>query len=343
MAGKTKALKLTPGKGYSELVKNIKAEFSSLEALFRQLSAKCYWNVGEHIHKYILQNKNRADYGKYVYDLLEDNLDREKSVLHRAVQFYLAYPAIVVGRQQLSWTHYRKLITVRDKDERKKLEAQILQKGWNADRLQEYLNTKRALQARKDGETPIPKLKFTRGKPFVYRVTEAADAESKETALRLDLGFKVGRTFKEEFKTDDYVEVKGPNAQCALTRATAQADEIFTYKARLLKVSDGDTYIVDMDTGLNEFIGQKLRLRGIDCPEIDTEEGKRAKRFVESRLKACEFIIVKTYKDRSDMWDRYLADVFYAKGQASPEKAAAEGTYLNQELLDKGLACVWQK
>jgi hypothetical protein len=33
-----------------------------------------------------------------------------------------------------------------------------------------------------------------------------------------------------------------------------------------------------------------------------------------------------------------LADIFYRKGARSPEKVAETGTFLNQELLDEGLA-----
>ena len=61
---------------------------------------------------------------------------------------------------------------------------------------------------------------------------------------------------------------------------------------------------------------------------MDTEEGKRAKRFVEARLKGCEFIIVKTYKDRTDKFDRYLADIFYSPGASDPALVAQEGPIL---------------
>lgn len=115
-------------------------------------------------------------------------------------------------------------------------------------------------------------------------------------------------------------------------------DELFTTKAYVDKIIDGDTLLVSFDFNLDVSISQKLRLRGIDCPEMDTEEGKRAKRFVESRLKPCEFIIVKTYKDRSDKFDRYLADVFYQTGASDPLLVAREGKFLNQELLDERLA-----
>ena len=59
-------------------------------------------------------------------------------------------------------------------------------------------------------------------------------------------------------------------------------------------------------------------------------------------MKDCDFIIVKTYKDRTDNWDRYLADVFYQSGTGDPGLAAQEGIYLNQELLDNHLAVIWK-
>ena len=73
---------------------------------------------------------------------------------------------------------------------------------------------------------------------------------------------------------------------------------------------------------------------------MDTEEGKAAKRFVEARLKPCEFVVIKTYK--SEKYGRYLADVFYKAGEKDPAVVASEGTFLSQELLDNRLAVIWK-
>ena len=53
---------------------------------------------------------------------------------------------------------------------------------------------------------------------------------------------------------------------------------------------------------------QTLRLRGIDCPEMNTPEGKAAKRYVEALVNEAEEITITTSK--ADKYDRYLADVF---------------------------------
>jgi endonuclease YncB( thermonuclease family) len=59
------------------------------------------------------------------------------------------------------------------------------------------------------------------------------------------------------------------------------------------------------------------------------------------RLKDQEWIIVKTYKDTADKYDRYLADIFYLPGERDPQTITLEGRFLNQELLDSRLAAAY--
>ena len=66
------------------------------------------------------------------------------------------------------------------------------------------------------------------------------------------------------------------------------------------------------------------------------KEGQEAKAFVEEQLKKVEFIIVKTYKD--DKYGRYLADVFYKAKEENAKTVLEDGIFLNQELLNLGLA-----
>ena len=97
---------------------------------------------------------------------------------------------------------------------------------------------------------------------------------------------------------------------------------------------DGDTLVVTIDLGFKIFLEQRLRFRGLDAPELGTKKGMASKRFVESRLKDCKFLIIKTHG--SDKYDRYLVDVFYLKNEADEEKVLSEGIFFNNELLDDG-------
>ena len=113
---------------------------------------------------------------------------------------------------------------------------------------------------------------------------------------------------------------------------------------------DGDTFWVVLDTGMRAFSRQKLRLRGIDCPELDTPEGRAAKKFVESLLRDAPELTVLTRKN--DKYDRYEADVFLparslkaSAGGTGPiggqwiEDAGGKERYLNNLLLEEGHAC----
>jgi len=101
--------------------------------------------------------------------------------------------------------------------------------------------------------------------------------------------------------------------------------DLFTYKAYVERVVDGDTLRVQIDLGFGQWPRQYLRLRGIDTPERNTPEGKIAKAFVEKELRGVSHLIIKS--SHTDKYDRYLADVFYK-----------ENLYLNRRLLDHGHA-----
>lgn len=147
-----------------------------------------------------------------------------------------------------------------------------------------------------------------------------------------------------EIMIDQGFNVKKVIGRAKINRSqlvTTRAKMSFTYKAYVEEVIDGDTLWALVDLGLGNYISQKLRLRAIDCPELKTPAGKRAKKFVQkalqmssiknpaSRIKKIGPIIICSSK--SDKYDRYLADIYYGKDEI----------FLNQQLLDEGFARVW--
>ncbi|MBS14529.1 MAG: hypothetical protein CME19_23445 [Gemmatimonadetes bacterium] len=51
----------------------------------------------------------------------------------------------------------------------------------------------------------------------------------------------------------------------------------YAYLAQAERVIDGDTLLLDIHPSIGAFFRERVRLHGIDTPEIATAEGKRAK------------------------------------------------------------------
>ena len=102
------------------------------------------------------------------------------------------------------------------------------------------------------------------------------------------------------------------------------------------RVIDGDTLDVVIDLGLGQRAFPRIRLRGIDTPELYTDAGRRAREFVEAKLAVDDMIVVATR--RTDTYGRYLGDVKYLDGNSDPGEVLGKGIYLNRQLLDEGLA-----
>jgi len=62
----------------------------------------------------------------------------------------------------------------------------------------------------------------------------------------------------------------------------AKRSDFNTYHAEVLRFVDGDTLWMKIFLKPRHWLKEKLRLRGLDCPEPDTAKGKAAKKFVES-------------------------------------------------------------
>lgn len=111
----------------------------------------------------------------------------------------------------------------------------------------------------------------------------------------------------------------------------------YVFKAIVLEVVDGDTLVVDVDCGFEIKKKERIRLAGIDCPDIVTDEGKEAAEYVRNQLARGPFIMLRTTK--VDINGRFLGHVFYSLDDTmAKDDIYTEGRYLNQELLEKGHA-----
>ena len=114
----------------------------------------------------------------------------------------------------------------------------------------------------------------------------------------------------------------------------------FEYKAKVLKVYDGDTFIADIDLGFGFFLKNKLiRLMGVDTPELKTKDleekkfGELSKKFVEKFFKENKNeVILHTHIEKislegKEKFGRILAYVFSESSKES----------LNKKIIDNFL------
>lgn len=111
---------------------------------------------------------------------------------------------------------------------------------------------------------------------------------------------------------------------------------MYEYRAEYLSNYDGDTikFMVDLGFGIHHMI--TVRLAEIDTPELrssDPEEKARAyeaKDFVREALMGAENIIIRTEKDRTGKYGRYIAHVSF------------DGVDLKEVLLNRKLGELYQ-
>ena len=91
---------------------------------------------------------------------------------------------------------------------------------------------------------------------------------------------------------------------------------MFEYRARIRRVIDGDTVEVDIDLGFHVSLTATLRLAGIDTPEMRGPEqaaGRAATHYLNALLQKHagpeRQVTVRTQKDRTGKYGRYLADL----------------------------------
>lgn len=105
---------------------------------------------------------------------------------------------------------------------------------------------------------------------------------------------------------------------------------MYEYTATIAKVIDGDTVDCVIDLGLRVFVKQRVRLFGINAPEMSSPGGPPAKRRLQELLPVGAEVVIRTHKDKQEKYGRYLG-VFID----------SDGHEVNQRLVHEGLAEVY--
>ena len=255
----------------SDVRKLIEGGKAQAEEAARNEIVQMYWEIGSRISEEKLTDN--ASYGDSIIADLAEDLDVDESTLYRCVSFFKLYKDAPRGGN-LTWSHYKELMGVKDDSVRLMLEEKAGKEEWSRERL-----------------------------------VQAIKAQREQRATNKSGAKKLNRP----------------------------SDASFVYKAVVEKVVDGDTLLLRIDLGFLIWKEQRIRLAEVDCPALDEDGGKEAANFVQEQMTKVEFVMVKTNK--IDVYGRYIGHIFYSLSEDADRNTVFEkGKYLNQELLDKGLA-----
>ena len=105
-----------------------------------------YWNIGKKIYE-VCGESDRAAYGKQLLMYLAEKLSGEfgkgydESNLRKMRKFYIVFPIQDALRPELSWTHYRSLMRVKDETARQFYLEEAIACGWSSRQLDRQINS----------------------------------------------------------------------------------------------------------------------------------------------------------------------------------------------------------
>ena len=104
----------------------------------------------------------------------------------------------------------------------------------------------------------------------------------------------------------------------------------YVYHARVDAIHDGDTLTAYISLGFEiAKNAQRIRLLGLNCPELNTPAGKAAQRWLAAKILG-KWVILQTEKDHDDKFGgRKLGRVWLG------------GECINQSLIAAGHAAPW--
>ncbi|HSV43495.1 MAG TPA: DUF1016 N-terminal domain-containing protein [Candidatus Bathyarchaeia archaeon] len=307
-------------------------DISNLFLNARAAQVRFAWETGKRIVEEEQNGQMRAAYGARLIPELSGALSAKhgpgfsQQTLHKMRHFYEENP-IFPTPGKLGWNDYVELMPVKDEKKRRLLEQRILKEGLKSREIRQEVR-----RLRRETEPKTITVKPQKNLPPLKRPADLAlhtfglaaldGVKVKDGQTLVDCGFFAYRPVPQStFKSLNIVEKMS-----------------YTYAAMVNRVVDGDTILVAVEVGLGNLLKERLRLRGIDCPEVSTPEGKRAKKFVENLLPVGARVVIHTQKTKTDIHGRFVADLFFGEGDVSDKFLLTEGIYLNQLLLDEGLA-----
>ena len=130
---------------YDEIRKTIIEAKEKVVTTVNAAMVAAYWNIGKNIFE--SQKSMGSSYGKQLIKYTSEKLQREFGTgfdernLRMMRQFYEVYPNWNAVRSELSWTHYRLLMRIKDADKRNYYMKECIDCAWSSRQLERQINS----------------------------------------------------------------------------------------------------------------------------------------------------------------------------------------------------------
>lgn len=107
---------------------------------------EAYWSIGRYIAE-AGETENRGKYGTGLLKYISENLTKEfgkgfnEGNLRNMRQFYLSFPIRNTLCSELSWSHYRHLMRIKDEDRKKFYLTECADNNWSVRQLERQINS----------------------------------------------------------------------------------------------------------------------------------------------------------------------------------------------------------
>ena len=147
---------------YSEIKETLLLSRNQAYSAVNFAMVQAYWQIGRIIVEHEQNGNARADYGKSVLQELSSRLTKDFGkgfsvrTLQQMKKFYVMFPNTNALRSQLTWTHYRLLLSVENDQARKWYMDEAIASAWSSRQLERQISTlyyERLLVSRE--QTPV--------------------------------------------------------------------------------------------------------------------------------------------------------------------------------------------
>ena len=147
---------------YSEIKETLLSSRNQAYAAVNFTMVQAYWQIGRIIVEHEQDGNMRAGYGKSVLQELSARLTKDFGkgfsvrTLQQMKKFYVIFPNTNALRSQLTWTHYRLLLSVENEQARQWYMDEAIASAWSSRQLERQISTlyyERLLASR--AQTPV--------------------------------------------------------------------------------------------------------------------------------------------------------------------------------------------